>query len=201
MRASRLVAIADLLQARGRMTAGQLADALEVSPRTILRDLSELSGAGIPVFAVRGSAGGFELISGYAAGRPPFRRSAGRARRSHRGRRAAGPARRSVRMSCSPRAAGNSSRYPAGRPISGCGAAPVRCLRHPAGLRAGCGPDLWSMLSLMCWDSAPRSRSSHRQNCGAPCRCTRCASRGGMRTRGAFDADWCCSWTLAPPPA
>ena len=74
MRASRLVAIADLLQARGRMTAGQLADALEVSPRTILRDLSELSSAGIPVFAVRGSAGGFELISGYAAGR----RSAGR---------------------------------------------------------------------------------------------------------------------------
>jgi predicted DNA-binding transcriptional regulator YafY len=68
MRASRLVAIADLLQARGRMTAGQLADALEVSPRTILRDLSELSSAGIPVFAVRGSAGGFELISGYAAG-------------------------------------------------------------------------------------------------------------------------------------
>jgi predicted DNA-binding transcriptional regulator YafY len=79
MRASRLVAIADLLQARGRMTAGQLADALEVSPRTILRDLSELSGAGIPVFAVRGSAGGFELISGYAAGRPSAGRpSAGR---------------------------------------------------------------------------------------------------------------------------
>ena len=78
MRASRLVAIADLLQARGRMTAGQLADALEVSPRTILRDLSELSGAGIPVFAVRGSAGGFELISGYAAGRPAAgRRPAG----------------------------------------------------------------------------------------------------------------------------
>jgi biotin operon repressor len=68
MRASRLVAIADLLQARGRMTAGQLADALEVSPRTILRDLSELSSAGIPVFAVRGSAGGFELVSGHATG-------------------------------------------------------------------------------------------------------------------------------------
>ena len=79
MRASRLVAIADLLQARGRMTAGQLADALEVSPRTILRDLSELSSAGIPVFAVRGSAGGFELISGYAAGAagPAGGRSAG----------------------------------------------------------------------------------------------------------------------------
>lgn len=76
MRASRLVAIADLLQARGRMTAGQLADALEVSPRTILRDLSELSSAGLPVFAVRGSAGGFELISGYAVGRPAVGRPA-----------------------------------------------------------------------------------------------------------------------------
>ena len=68
MRASRLVAIADLLQARGRMTAGQLAAELEVSPRTVLRDLSELSSAGVPVFAVRGSAGGFELVPGYAAG-------------------------------------------------------------------------------------------------------------------------------------
>jgi predicted DNA-binding transcriptional regulator YafY len=67
VRASRLVAIADLLQARGRMTAGQLADALEVSPRTILRDITELSSAGIPVYALRGSAGGFELVSGYAA--------------------------------------------------------------------------------------------------------------------------------------
>jgi predicted DNA-binding transcriptional regulator YafY len=68
VRASRLVAIADLLQAQGRMTAGQLADALEVSPRTILRDISELSSAGIPVYALRGSAGGFELVSGYATG-------------------------------------------------------------------------------------------------------------------------------------
>jgi predicted DNA-binding transcriptional regulator YafY len=61
------VAIADLLQARGRMTAAQLAGVLEVSPRTILRDISELSSAGIPVYAVRGGAGGFELLSGYAA--------------------------------------------------------------------------------------------------------------------------------------
>ena len=68
MRASRLVAIADLLQAHGRMTAGQLADALEVSPRTIFRDISELSSAGIPVYALRGSAGGFELVRGYATG-------------------------------------------------------------------------------------------------------------------------------------
>jgi predicted DNA-binding transcriptional regulator YafY len=68
VRASRLVAIADLLQNHGRMTAGQLADALEVSPRTILRDISELSSAGIPVYALRGSAGGFELVPGYATG-------------------------------------------------------------------------------------------------------------------------------------
>lgn len=50
------------------MTAGQLADALEVSPRTILRDITELSSAGIPVYALRGSAGGFELVPGYAIG-------------------------------------------------------------------------------------------------------------------------------------
>jgi predicted DNA-binding transcriptional regulator YafY len=52
------------------MTAGQLADVLEVSPRTILRDITELSSAGIPVYALRGSAGGFELVSGYATALP-----------------------------------------------------------------------------------------------------------------------------------
>jgi predicted DNA-binding transcriptional regulator YafY len=82
VRASRLVAIADLLQANGRMTAGQLATALEVSPRTILRDVTELSSAGIPVFALRGSAGGFELVPGYAAG-PPVRPRAATAIRAH----------------------------------------------------------------------------------------------------------------------
>jgi len=86
VRASRLVAIADLLQANGRMTAGQLATALEVSPRTILRDMTELSSAGIPVFAVRGNAGGFELVPGYAAGppvQPPVRPRAAAAIRAH----------------------------------------------------------------------------------------------------------------------
>jgi predicted DNA-binding transcriptional regulator YafY len=44
------------------MTAAQLAAELEVSPRTILRDIEELSAAGFPVYAVRGSGGGFELL-------------------------------------------------------------------------------------------------------------------------------------------
>lgn len=46
------------------MTAAQLAAELEVSQRTILRDVAELSAAGFPVYAIRGSAGGFELLGG-----------------------------------------------------------------------------------------------------------------------------------------
>jgi predicted DNA-binding transcriptional regulator YafY len=45
------------------MTAAQLATELEVSQRTILRDIEALSAAGFPVYAVRGSAGGFELLA------------------------------------------------------------------------------------------------------------------------------------------
>jgi predicted DNA-binding transcriptional regulator YafY len=62
MRAGRLVELLSLLQARGRMTAAQLAAELEVSQRTILRDIAELSAAGFPVYAVRGSVGGFVLL-------------------------------------------------------------------------------------------------------------------------------------------
>jgi predicted DNA-binding transcriptional regulator YafY len=65
VRASRLVRLLGLLQAHGRMTASQLAGQLEVSERTILRDVEALSGAGIPVYAIRGPQGGFELIGGY----------------------------------------------------------------------------------------------------------------------------------------
>lgn len=60
-----------LLQARGRVTAAELARELEVSERTILRDIDELSGAGVPVFGTRGPGGGFELIDGYTSGLAP----------------------------------------------------------------------------------------------------------------------------------
>ena len=65
VRASRLVGLLGLLQARGRMTTRQLASELEVSQRTILRDIEALSAAGIPVYAVRGRQGGFELLDGF----------------------------------------------------------------------------------------------------------------------------------------
>jgi predicted DNA-binding transcriptional regulator YafY len=73
VRASRLVALLGLLQARGRMSALQLAAELEVSPRTILRDIEALSTAGIPVYAVRGRNGGFTLLDGFAAELPAVR--------------------------------------------------------------------------------------------------------------------------------
>ena len=65
MRASRLLSIMLRLQARGRVTAPELARALEVSERTIHRDIDQLSAAGIPVIADRGCAGGFKLAHGF----------------------------------------------------------------------------------------------------------------------------------------
>jgi predicted DNA-binding transcriptional regulator YafY len=83
MRAGRLVELLSLLQAQGRMTAAQLAAELEVSQRTILRDIAELSAAGFPVYAIRGSIGGFELLAGsrldLPAGNPKRPAPAGRA--------------------------------------------------------------------------------------------------------------------------
>lgn len=65
MRASRLVSILLLLQARGRMTAAALAHELEVSERTVYRDLLDLGAAGVPVYGERGEGGGYQLIDGY----------------------------------------------------------------------------------------------------------------------------------------
>lgn len=65
MRASRLVTIVLLLQARGRATAAELAAELEVSQRTVYRDLEALGTAGVPVYGERGAGGGYRLVDGY----------------------------------------------------------------------------------------------------------------------------------------
>jgi predicted DNA-binding transcriptional regulator YafY len=64
MRADRLVAALLLLQARGRVTAAELADELEVSVATARRDLEALSAAGIPVYPQAGRGGGWSLVGG-----------------------------------------------------------------------------------------------------------------------------------------
>lgn len=65
MRADRLLSIVLLLQAHHQMTSRDLASRLEVSERTIHRDMDALSGAGIPVVAARGSGGGWSLLGEY----------------------------------------------------------------------------------------------------------------------------------------
>ncbi len=65
MRASRLLQILLLLQNRGRLTSAQLAAELEVTPRTILRDVDAMTEAGLPIIVFQGNQGGIELGFNY----------------------------------------------------------------------------------------------------------------------------------------
>lgn len=65
MRAARLLQILLLLQNRGRQTSVQLADELEVTPRTILRDVDAMTEAGLPIIVFQGNRGGIELGFNY----------------------------------------------------------------------------------------------------------------------------------------
>lgn len=67
MRATRLLALLRILQLRQPVTAGEISADLEVSERTVYRDLATLAEAGIPVYGERGGGGGFRLVEGYRA--------------------------------------------------------------------------------------------------------------------------------------
>ena len=65
MRADRLLSILMLLQSRGRMTAQELAESLDVSERTIYRDIDALCSSGVPIYPEHGPGGGFALLDSY----------------------------------------------------------------------------------------------------------------------------------------
>lgn len=65
VKSSRLISILLLLQTRGRLTASQLAEQLEVSVRTVYRDVEALHAAGVPLYGEAGHAGGYQLLAGH----------------------------------------------------------------------------------------------------------------------------------------
>ena len=65
MKADRLLSALLLLQAHGRLSGRELAQKLEVSQRTVHRDMESLSASGVPVFALRGAQGGWQLDEGW----------------------------------------------------------------------------------------------------------------------------------------